>query len=177
MHAFLLCCCEISTLYHTPSAHLVPPHFLTAPAPLPPTQDHPLHLYDALTGALRASYRGYNDADEPTAATSCAFTPDGAGLYAGYARALRRFDLSRPGRDCMRLDTWKKRREGALAGEGVRGGGCGVGMDTTCCGALSAGHAAVPPSDRVLPHCPSPNAPALPFTSLHSLSACVPNTT
>ena len=46
-------------------------------------QAHPIHLWDACGGTLRCSYRGYNEADEVTAAYSLAFTPDGARIYAG----------------------------------------------------------------------------------------------
>eukprot|EP00983_Pelagomonas_calceolata_P021558 675143-Pelagomonas_calceolata.AAC.4 len=41
-------------------------------------QAHPVHLWDACTGELRATYRGYNEVDEVAAAYSLAFTPDGA---------------------------------------------------------------------------------------------------
>ena len=43
-----------------------------------------MHLWDACGGTLRCSYRGYNEADEVTAAYSLAFTPDGARIYAGW---------------------------------------------------------------------------------------------
>ena len=36
-----------------------------------------MHLWDACTGELRATYRGYNEVDEVAAAYSLAFTPDG----------------------------------------------------------------------------------------------------
>lgn len=48
------------------------------------SRDHPVHLWDACGGEVRCSYRGYNDVDEPTAAYSLAFSPDGARLAAGY---------------------------------------------------------------------------------------------
>ena len=37
---------------------------------LPPVQGIPIHLWDAVSGQLRCSYRGYDDADEPTPAFS-----------------------------------------------------------------------------------------------------------
>ncbi|KAF5832033.1 hypothetical protein DUNSADRAFT_12213, partial [Dunaliella salina] len=60
---------------------------------------HPVHLWDACTGELRATYRGYNEVDEVAAAYSLAFTPDGAQLYAGYDKRILAFDVTRPGRD------------------------------------------------------------------------------
>uniref|UniRef100_A0A7S3VJI3 Telomerase Cajal body protein 1 n=1 Tax=Dunaliella tertiolecta TaxID=3047 RepID=A0A7S3VJI3_DUNTE len=60
---------------------------------------HPVHLWDACTGELRATYRGYNEVDEVAAAYSLAFTPDGAQLYAGYDKRILVFDVTRPGRD------------------------------------------------------------------------------
>jgi hypothetical protein len=75
---------------------------------------------------LRASYRGYDDADEVTAAYSLAFSPDGARLVAGYSRCLRVFDVAKPGRDCARLMTHRKKQEGSIPGEVKRRGSCSV---------------------------------------------------
>lgn len=47
------------------------------------SRDHPIHLWDAFTGTLRASYRAYNHLDELTAATSIAFSPNGQKIFAG----------------------------------------------------------------------------------------------
>jgi hypothetical protein len=52
------------------------------------SRGQPIQLWDACTGQLRCSYRGYNDADEPTAAYSLAFSPDGSRLLAGYNKSL-----------------------------------------------------------------------------------------
>jgi WD40 repeat protein len=79
-------------------------------------QGQPIKIWDACTGHLRASYRAYDDADEITAAASVAFSPDGSKLVAGYNKALRVFDVSRPGRECRRISTYKKRQEGSVAG-------------------------------------------------------------
>lgn len=59
---------------------------------------HPVHLWDACTGALRASYRSHDAADEPEAAFSVAFTPDGSRIFCGYSKYIRIFDLEQPGR-------------------------------------------------------------------------------
>lgn len=70
----------------------------------PGVQGRPIQLQDACTGQLRGSYRGYNDKDEITAAYSVAFSPDGLRLYAGYNKAVRVFELQRPGRDYLQID-------------------------------------------------------------------------
>jgi len=57
---------------------------------------HPIHLWDACTGALRCTYRAYDAADEITAAYSLAFSPDAATLWAGYNKTLRVFNVNRP---------------------------------------------------------------------------------
>lgn len=95
-----------------------------APVPIfgfprfPPYQGHPIHLWDACSGQLRCSYRAHNDMDEPTAAYSIAFSPDGGKLLGGYAKSFRIFDLSRPGRDCRTVQTQRRGREGSMAGAG-----------------------------------------------------------
>lgn len=76
--------------------------------------DHPLHLWDAYDGSLRATYAGYNHLDEVTAAYCTSFEPTGARIYAGYERAIRSFDVMRPGRQCQLYPTCatRKSREG-----------------------------------------------------------------
>jgi WD40 repeat protein len=64
----------------------------------------PIHLWDAVTGSLRASYIAYDHLDEPVAACAVAFSGDGARIFAGYDKRVRVWDASRPGRDC---DEWK----------------------------------------------------------------------
>ena len=78
------------------------------------SRDHPLHLWDAFTGTLRASYRAYDHLDEIVAAYAVSFSADGSQLVAGYNRCLRIFDLSVPGKS---LQTWatsasRKARDG-----------------------------------------------------------------
>ncbi|XP_020094513.1 telomerase Cajal body protein 1 [Ananas comosus] len=63
------------------------------------TRDHPIHLWDAITGELRCTYRAYDAMDEITAALSLSFNPSGTKLFAGYNKAIRVFDVHRPGRD------------------------------------------------------------------------------
>ncbi len=80
------------------------------------TRGHPVHLYDACSGEVRCSYRGFNDADEPTAAYSLAFSPDGGKLLAGYNKSIYAWDVSRPGRDYKRIVTHKRKQQESIAG-------------------------------------------------------------
>lgn len=66
-------------------------------------QGHPIHLWDALSGQLRASYRVYDAADEVTAACSVAFDTQGQRLIAGLNNRLCIFDVARPGRYCKNI--------------------------------------------------------------------------
>lgn len=77
-------------------------------------RDHPLHLWDAYSGALRASYMPFNHLDEICSAYAAAFDLGGAQLYCGFERAIRVFDVSRPGRQCelRRTCATKKSRAG-----------------------------------------------------------------
>lgn len=79
-------------------------------------QGQPIHLWDACTGAIRCTYRGYNAVDEVTPAYSLAFTTDGLHIWAGYSKGIKVFDVSRPGRDCRSITTYKRKQEGSLAG-------------------------------------------------------------
>ncbi|DBB13553.1 TPA: hypothetical protein ACH3X3_000587 [Trebouxia sp. C0006] len=73
---------------------------------------HPIHLWDACSGSLRCVYRAYDAADEITAAYSLAFHGQGSRIWAGYNKAIRVFDLSRPGRDCQTITTFQKGQDG-----------------------------------------------------------------
>lgn len=75
-------------------------------------QAHPVHLWDACTGQLRCSYRAYDAVDEVTAATSLAFSLDGARLFGGFKNTIRAWDTSRPGRDYQEMVTFRKGSEG-----------------------------------------------------------------
>ena len=72
------------------------------------TQGRPVHLWDALSGQLRASYRAYNAVDEVTAAYCLAFSSDGGRILAGFNKALRIFDVGRPGRAYTEVVTHKR---------------------------------------------------------------------
>lgn len=62
------------------------------------SKETPVHLWDAFTGKLRATYRAYNQVDEVEAALSVQFVDDGKQIWAGYKGVLRSFDTDRPGR-------------------------------------------------------------------------------
>ena len=54
------------------------------------TRHRPVHLWDAVTGELRATYRAYDHLDEIVAAHCVAVEPDGAKLFLGCAASLTR---------------------------------------------------------------------------------------
>jgi telomerase Cajal body protein 1 len=65
-------------------------------------RDQPVHLYDAYTGAVRATYRPFNRLDEMESPTSVCFANNGMSVVVGGFRTdrmLQLFDLNRPGRD------------------------------------------------------------------------------
>ncbi|KAJ4755770.1 Telomerase Cajal body 1 [Rhynchospora pubera] len=63
------------------------------------TRDHPIHLWDCVTGQLRCTYRAYDAMDEITAALSVSFNSSATKLFAGYNKVMRVFDVHRPGRE------------------------------------------------------------------------------
>ncbi|KAJ3676678.1 hypothetical protein LUZ60_004090 [Juncus effusus] len=75
------------------------------------TRDHPIHLWDAITGQLRCTYRAYDAMDEITAALSISFNSFGNKLFAGYNKMMRVFDVHCPGRDFEQYSL-NKRDEG-----------------------------------------------------------------
>ncbi|XP_024377425.1 uncharacterized protein [Physcomitrium patens] len=76
------------------------------------TRDHPVHLWDAVSGQLRCTYRAYDAMDEITAAYSIAFNNSGTKLFCGYNKTLRIFDTSRPGREFSQYSTLTKTKDG-----------------------------------------------------------------
>ena len=58
---------------------------------------HPVHLWDAFTGRLAASYTALNAVAELDTAMAVAFSNDGSALYATYAHRLCAFITARPG--------------------------------------------------------------------------------
>ncbi|CAH1098569.1 unnamed protein product [Psylliodes chrysocephalus] len=59
----------------------------------------PIHLWDAFSGDLRCTYRGYNNQDEIEPAISCVFSADGQNIFCGYKKNVKLFSTGRPGRD------------------------------------------------------------------------------
>lgn len=74
------------------------------------SRDNPIHVWDAFTGHLKASYRAYDHLDELSAAHSLCFSPDGSQLFCGFDKMVRVFDTSRPGRDCECRPTFQKKQ-------------------------------------------------------------------
>ena len=82
--------------------------------------DQPVHLYDAYTGAIRATYRPYNALDEMESPTVLTFSIDGQRIITGGFRSdrvLHMFDVAVPGRDSTVLRLGKTRR----SSEGQKG--------------------------------------------------------
>ena len=73
----------------------------------------PIHLIDAYTSDLRASYRPYNSVDAMEGPTVVAFSSDGSKVYGtGFRsdRTIAVFDVSIPGKDGMIVRLGKTRR-------------------------------------------------------------------
>ncbi|KAF2898004.1 hypothetical protein ILUMI_08169 [Ignelater luminosus] len=65
----------------------------------------PIHLWDAFTGDLRCTYRGYNNVDELEAAISVTFSADGQNIFCGYKKNVKIFSTGRPGREYVEYPT------------------------------------------------------------------------
>lgn len=55
-------------------------------------QHEPIHMWDAFTGQLRCTYRGYDAVDEVEAALSLTFSGCGLKIFAGYKKDIKIFD-------------------------------------------------------------------------------------
>uniref|UniRef100_A0A1A9W2K6 WD repeat-containing protein 79 n=1 Tax=Glossina brevipalpis TaxID=37001 RepID=A0A1A9W2K6_9MUSC len=62
-------------------------------------QHEPIHMWDAFTGELRCTYRGYDNVDEIEAAISLLFSNDGQKVIGGYKKSIKIFDTNTPGRE------------------------------------------------------------------------------
>ncbi|KAM7353393.1 telomerase Cajal body protein 1 homolog isoform 1-T1 [Cochliomyia hominivorax] len=62
-------------------------------------QHEPIHMWDAFSGELRCSYRGYDDVDEVESAISIIFSNDAQKIIGGYKKTIKIFDTNIPGRD------------------------------------------------------------------------------
>ncbi|XP_077598803.1 telomerase Cajal body protein 1 [Stigmatopora nigra] len=83
------------------------------------SRDNPVHIWDAFSGEVRASFRPYNHLDELTAAHSLGFTPDGSRLYCGFDKTVRVFHTERPGRHCEVRSTASKKQSGQSGQSGI----------------------------------------------------------
>lgn len=75
----------------------------------------PIHLIDAYTSNIRASYRPYNGVDEMEGPTVVQFSPDGSKVYGtGFRsdRTIAVFDVALPGREGMVARLGRTRRSG-----------------------------------------------------------------
>ena len=75
--------------------------------------DQPVHLYDAYTSSIRATYCPYNDKDEMESPQLVSFQPDGQKLVCGgfrTDRCLHLFDTNRPGKEGTLVKLGKTRR-------------------------------------------------------------------
>ena len=57
-------------------------------------QHEPVHMWDAFTGELRCSYRGYDDVDEVESAISIIFSNNGEKVIGGYKKTIKIFDTN-----------------------------------------------------------------------------------
>ena len=81
------------------------------------SRDKPIHLIDAYTARVRATYRPYNALDEMESPNVVAFAPDGQRIFAAGFRSDRMIHVFRtelPGRDSdvLRLGKTKRSKDG-----------------------------------------------------------------
>ena len=105
---------EASTIYSYEWYPLMDSSIPASCVYLSSARNQPLHLWDAYTGGMRASYRAYDQNDEITSANSVTFSLAGDKIYAGYVNEVKVFRTDLPGRTCQTLKTvsTKKRQDG-----------------------------------------------------------------
>ncbi|XP_065680183.1 uncharacterized protein LOC100205627 isoform X3 [Hydra vulgaris] len=79
------------------------------------SRDHPVHLWDAVTGEVRCSYRAFDQMDELISALSVSFNKDGTKIYSGFNNKVCIFESSRPGRDCIEISTVARMQHGIVS--------------------------------------------------------------
>ncbi|BES98008.1 Hypothetical protein NTJ_10824 [Nesidiocoris tenuis] len=67
----------------------------------------PVHLIDAFTGAVRASYTGYNNVFEVASCFGLGFSYDGVKIFCGYRNMIKIFDIDVPGTTCQTINAKK----------------------------------------------------------------------
>ncbi|KAI8121582.1 hypothetical protein FF38_12002 [Lucilia cuprina] len=70
-------------------------------------QHEPIHMWDAFSGELRCSYRGYDEVDEVESAISIIFSNCGEKVIGGYKKTIKIFDTNIPGRACTTIPVKK----------------------------------------------------------------------
>jgi WD40 repeat protein len=77
-------------------------------------RDHPLRLFDATSGLVRASYITIDHVDQITAPHAVAFNLDGSKILCGFENSIQIFDTCFPGKECLRvpLTTCRKSSDG-----------------------------------------------------------------
>ncbi|KAI9596103.1 hypothetical protein BDF19DRAFT_40987 [Syncephalis fuscata] len=73
------------------------------------TKDHPIQLWDAFTGHLRASYPIIDHQERFIGPTALTFNLDGSRIYAGYENMIEAFYIDRPGSQSVKYPTTPSR--------------------------------------------------------------------
>jgi WD40 repeat protein len=81
------------------------------------TRDHPVRLFDSITGQVRTSYKTKDAADETKAPLTCKFSLDGQKIYCGFENSIQIFDTGRPGTDCELVKLTPNRK----SSDGIKG--------------------------------------------------------
>ncbi|CAG8580198.1 12420_t:CDS:10 [Ambispora gerdemannii] len=74
------------------------------------SRDHPVHLWDAFSGKIRASYTMVDHREQLIGPNSLAFNLDGSRIYCGYNNMIEIFDSGRPGREGEKHPTTPTRK-------------------------------------------------------------------
>lgn len=74
-------------------------------------RDHPMQLWDAISGELRCKYTGFNHMDELESPQALSFNLAGDKIYGGSNRVIRIFDAANPGRQVTTVATCKSRKD------------------------------------------------------------------
>lgn len=74
-------------------------------------RDHPIQLWDVITGELRCKYTAFDHMDELETAQCLAFNLTGDKIYGGANRVIRVFDAANPGRQESNVYTCKTRSD------------------------------------------------------------------
>jgi WD40 repeat protein len=81
------------------------------------TRDHPVRLFDSITGQVRTSYKTKDAQDETKSPLTCKFNLDGQKIYCGFENSIQIFDTGRPGTDCELVKLTPNRK----SNDGIKG--------------------------------------------------------